>query len=257
MKHYKPYIKPYLSAFLLGPLLMITEVLGEIMLPKMMSLIINHGVAQRDTRYILWMGIAMAFLALVMALGGIGGAYFSAKASICFTSDLRQDLFAKVQKFSFKNIDDFSAVAADHLRQDTLAGMEHPSQIDREHPFPFGRGNIVEQLLLSDSSVIDQHINAAEPLFNSIHHSPHLDTVRDICAKDLCILTKRSDTSSDLDRPESVCAVIDRHLVSLLRKKHRSRSPNPAGAASNQYRFRHPDSSISCDRTIREKICQG
>ena len=109
MKHYKPYIKPYLSAFLLGPLLMITEVLGEIMLPKMMSLIINHGVAQRDTRYILWMGIAMAFLALVMALGGIGGAYFSAKASICFTSDLRQDLFAKVQKFSFKNIDDFSA----------------------------------------------------------------------------------------------------------------------------------------------------
>ena len=109
MKHYKPYIKPYLSAFLLGPLLMIAEVLGEIMLPKMMSLIINHGVAQRDTRYILWMGIAMAFLALVMALGGIGGAYFSAKASICFTSDLRQDLFAKVQKFSFQNIDDFSA----------------------------------------------------------------------------------------------------------------------------------------------------
>ncbi len=109
MKRYKPYIKPYLSAFLLGPLLMITEVLGEIMLPKMMSLIINHGVAQRDTRYILWMGIAMAAVALVMALGGIGGAYFSAKASICFTSDLRQDLFAKVQKFSFKNIDDFSA----------------------------------------------------------------------------------------------------------------------------------------------------
>ena len=42
-----------------------------------------------------------------------------------------------------------------------------------------GRGNIVEQLLLSYSSVIDQHINAAEPLFNSIHHCFHLDTVRD------------------------------------------------------------------------------
>ena len=38
----------------------------------------------------------------VMAAGGIGGAYFSAKASICFTSDLRDDLFAKVQEFSFK-----------------------------------------------------------------------------------------------------------------------------------------------------------
>lgn len=109
MKRYKPYIQPYLSAFLLGPLLMITEVLGEIMLPKMMSLIINHGIAQRDKGYILMMGIAMVITALIMALGGIGGAYFSAKASICFTSDLRQDLFAKVQKFSFKNIDDFSA----------------------------------------------------------------------------------------------------------------------------------------------------
>ena len=109
MKRYQPYIKPYLSAFLLGPLLMITEVIGEIMLPKMMSLIINYGVAQRDKQYILMMGIAMAVTEVIMALGGIGGAYFSAKASICFTSDLRQDLFAKVQKFSFKNIDDFSA----------------------------------------------------------------------------------------------------------------------------------------------------
>lgn len=109
MKRYQPYIRPYLSAFLLGPLLMITEVIGEIMLPKMMSLIINYGVAQKDKGYIIMMGIAMAVTAVIMALGGIGGAFFSAKASICFTSDLRQDLFAKVQNFSFKNIDDFSA----------------------------------------------------------------------------------------------------------------------------------------------------
>lgn len=109
MKRYKTYIQPYLSAFLIGPLLMITEVIGEIMLPKMMSLIINYGVAKKDNGYILMMGAAMVVTALIMAAGGIGGAYFSAKASICFTSDLRQDLFAKVQKFSFKTIDDFSA----------------------------------------------------------------------------------------------------------------------------------------------------
>lgn len=109
MKRYKTYIQPYLSAFLIGPLLMITEVIGEIMLPKMMSLIINYGVARKDNGYILMMGAAMVVTALIMAAGGIGGAYFSAKASICFTSDLRQDLFAKVQKFSFKTIDDFSA----------------------------------------------------------------------------------------------------------------------------------------------------
>ena len=48
MKRYQPYISPYISAFILAPVLMITEVLGEIMLPKMMSLIINNGVANRD-----------------------------------------------------------------------------------------------------------------------------------------------------------------------------------------------------------------
>ena len=108
MKRYKKYIRPYLSAFILGPLLMLTEVGGEIMLPKMMSMIINHGVATGDKPYILMMGAAMVVTTIVMALGGIGGAYFSARASICFTSDLRQDLFAKVQKFSFQNIDEFS-----------------------------------------------------------------------------------------------------------------------------------------------------
>lgn len=108
MKRYAAYIKPYLSAFLLAPLLMLTEVFGEILLPKFMSLIINNGVADRDTGYIIRMGIIMVLTAIVMAAGGIGGAYFSAKASICFTSDLRDVLFAKVQNFSFKNIDQYS-----------------------------------------------------------------------------------------------------------------------------------------------------
>ena len=104
VKRYAAYIKPYLSAFLLAPLLMLTEVFGEILLPKFMSMIINNGVADRDTGYIIRMGIIMVLTAIVMAAGGIGGAYFSAKASICFTSDLRDALFAKVQNFSFKNI---------------------------------------------------------------------------------------------------------------------------------------------------------
>ena len=108
MKRYKKYIMPYLSAFICGPILMLTEVAGEIALPKMMSLIINNGVANRDTGYIIWMGVLMVVTALIMACGGIGAAYFAAKASISFTTDLRRDVFAKVQQFSFKNIDDFS-----------------------------------------------------------------------------------------------------------------------------------------------------
>lgn len=108
MKRYGKYIKPYLSAFIIGPCLMITEVLGEIMLPKLMSMIINNGVANRNSSYIVSIGLCMIGIAILMAVSGIGGAYFSAKASISFTSDLRKDLFAKVQQFSFKNIDDYS-----------------------------------------------------------------------------------------------------------------------------------------------------
>ena len=107
-KRYKSYILPYKSAFILGPLMMVTEVLGEILLPKFMSMIINHGVAQKDGGYILKMGLVMAITSFLMAAGGILGAYFAAKALISFTSDLRRDLFARVQQFSFKNIDTFS-----------------------------------------------------------------------------------------------------------------------------------------------------
>ena len=108
MKRYEKYIKPYMASFILAPLCMLTEVLGEIMLPKLMSMIINHGVDQRDMSYIIGVGAVMVVFATLMAVGGVGGAYFSSKASICFTSDLRADLFAKVQKFSFQNIDQYS-----------------------------------------------------------------------------------------------------------------------------------------------------
>ena len=108
MKKYMKYVRPYRSAFIIGPLMMLTEVFGEIMLPKLMSMIINNGVAQRDAGYIIKIGLVMLLTTVLMAAGGILGAYFSAKASISFTSDLRKDVFSRVQQFSFKNIDDFS-----------------------------------------------------------------------------------------------------------------------------------------------------
>ena len=108
LKRYKKYITPYLSAFVIGPLMMLTEVAGEVMLPNFMSMIINNGVASRNVTYIGKMGTLMVLTVLFMAVGGILGAYFSAKASISFTSDMRNDLFRKVQQFSFENIDDYS-----------------------------------------------------------------------------------------------------------------------------------------------------
>ena len=108
MKRYWKYIKPYLSAFICGPIFMIVEVIGEILLPKFMANIINIGAAQRNIPYIIGMGVVMVLTAFAMMAGGIGGAYFAARAAISFSSDLRSDVFDRVQKFSFANLDRFS-----------------------------------------------------------------------------------------------------------------------------------------------------
>lgn len=108
MRRYWKYVKPYLPAFILGPLFMIVEVVGEVMLPKLMANIINVGAANHDVPYIIGMGGAMVATAFLMMAGGIGGAYFAAKAAISFASDLRSDVFGKVQRFSFANLDQFS-----------------------------------------------------------------------------------------------------------------------------------------------------
>ncbi|MCR4705207.1 MAG: ABC transporter ATP-binding protein, partial [Lachnospiraceae bacterium] len=108
MKRYAKYIKPYKAYFILGPIFMLTEVAGDVYMPTLMADIINVGAVNHDVPYILRNGALMILLAIVMMTGGILGAYFAAKASISFCTDLRFDLFKKVQTFSFRNIDSFS-----------------------------------------------------------------------------------------------------------------------------------------------------
>lgn len=108
MKRYSKYVKPYLPAFIIGPLLMIVEVIGEVVLPKLMANIINVGVTNGSVGYITGTGALMILVALLMMAGGVGGAYFGAKAAVSFAADLRKDAFDKVQTFSFANLDQFS-----------------------------------------------------------------------------------------------------------------------------------------------------
>ena len=106
MNRYWKYVKPYLPAFIIGPILMIVEVIGEVVMPLLLSEIIDQGIiGGRGISYIITMGITMVITALVMMAGGVGGAYFAVKASSGFANDLRKDLFRKIQEFSFKNID--------------------------------------------------------------------------------------------------------------------------------------------------------
>jgi len=108
VRQYMKYVKPYWPFFVLAPVLMVVEVIGEVVMPKLLANIINEGIPSADTGYIVRMGLLMAGMAILMMLGGVGGSFFSAKASVNFAAALRKDAFTKVQQFSFANIDKFS-----------------------------------------------------------------------------------------------------------------------------------------------------
>ena len=101
---------------------MIVEVIGEVLMPKLLALIIDYGAGDKeapaliqklydlfgtDSGFIVAIMTGMILTALLMMIGGVGGAWFGAKASVNFAADLRCDVYKKVQKFSFSNIDKF------------------------------------------------------------------------------------------------------------------------------------------------------
>ena len=108
MKQYWKYVKPYLSAFILAPILILSEVVGDVLQPKFMTLIVDNGVVKNDVRYVVIMGLVMVVTALVSMACGVGCMYFSSKAAMSFSAALREDIFSTIQKFSFNNIDKFS-----------------------------------------------------------------------------------------------------------------------------------------------------
>ena len=110
MKRWFKYIRPHIVSFIVGPLCMIVEVVGEIMMPWLLRGVLNAGSAGTLTvgGCIGYMA-AMILTALLMMAGGVGGAYFGTRASVGFSADLRLDLYKKVQSYSFANIDRFSS----------------------------------------------------------------------------------------------------------------------------------------------------
>ncbi len=103
------YVKPYMLYFILGPLCMIIEVVGEVLMPMYLAEVITGALNKTlTTEGSILVMLKMIGTAIIMMAGGVGGSYFGAKASVNFAADLRADLFRKVQGYSFANIDKFS-----------------------------------------------------------------------------------------------------------------------------------------------------
>ncbi|UJF33462.1 ABC transporter ATP-binding protein [Paenibacillus hexagrammi] len=103
----RSFVKPYLIPALLAPLMMILEVCMDLSQPRLMAIIVNHGVVQGNIQLVWSTGIHMIEVALIGLVGGVGCTIFSSKASQSFGADLRIALYTKVQSFSFRQMDLF------------------------------------------------------------------------------------------------------------------------------------------------------
>lgn len=93
----------------LCPLTMIGEVLMETAIPLMMAQIIDVGIANADFNFVLKTGLIMFAMAAFSLLCGALGARLGAVAAVGFSHNVRRNLFAKIQDFSFGNVDNFSS----------------------------------------------------------------------------------------------------------------------------------------------------
>lgn len=108
IKKLASYIKEYKKASILTPIFVVLEVVMEVIIPLLMSKIIDVGIPNNDIKYILEIGILLTVSAIMSLLFGMLSGRFAAKASSGFAKNLRQGMFYKIQEYSFENIDKFS-----------------------------------------------------------------------------------------------------------------------------------------------------
>ena len=106
MNKLKPYLKPYLKETILAPLFKLFEAILELFVPLIMAVIIDKGIGNKDTALILQQGAILIGLGIIGVAVSITAQYFAAKAATGFTADVRQALFAKIQYFSFSQLDE-------------------------------------------------------------------------------------------------------------------------------------------------------
>lgn len=110
LKLLRKYTQDGWWAAILGPVFVIIEVIFEVFIPYVMSLIIDVGIKERggDINYIFKMGGLMVLLALGACLTGIIAGFLSSISSSMFARNLRNAMFDKIQTYDFKNIEKFN-----------------------------------------------------------------------------------------------------------------------------------------------------
>ncbi len=99
------HLKEYRKECVLGPLFKLLEASFELIVPLIVAAIIDTGIPNGDTPYIVRMVIWLCVLALVGLISSVTAQYFAAKAAIGFSAKLRHALMAHIQSLSYTEID--------------------------------------------------------------------------------------------------------------------------------------------------------
>lgn len=130
IKNLLRYAKKYRGYAIMSPIAIVFEVLIEVTIPLLMSVIVDCGISGQSlsekenfitdilikmgfdrfqgTDLIIALGGLMFFMSLISLACGAGAAYFASKAGMGFGAELRKAIFNKIQDFSFSNVDKFS-----------------------------------------------------------------------------------------------------------------------------------------------------
>jgi len=101
------YLKPYIFLIMLVIIFIFIQVKVDLLLPEYVSKIVDEGVINSDTAYIINMGIRMILLAFLGMLALIIGNYFAALVACAFAKDLRTAVYEKIEKFSLNEMNKF------------------------------------------------------------------------------------------------------------------------------------------------------
>ena len=101
-------LREYKKYTILTPVFVFIEVLLEVLIPLLMAKLIDDGIEGQNIEVVYRMGLFLLVASVCSLIGGMLAGIFVSKASTGFAKNLREDLFNKVQNFSFYNIDKFS-----------------------------------------------------------------------------------------------------------------------------------------------------
>ncbi|MBQ7521814.1 MAG: ABC transporter ATP-binding protein, partial [Clostridia bacterium] len=105
MKSIIKILGKYKKETVLAPLFKLLEASFELLVPLVVASLIDYGILQSDKGHIIKSFLLLILLAVVGLISSVTAQYFSAKAAIGVSTQLRSDMFARIQSFSFSELD--------------------------------------------------------------------------------------------------------------------------------------------------------